>query len=258
MVEVHDIRMPGGHVAQAHLARPSGRGTGGESEQAGPGVLFCMDAFGLRPRIAAMAQRIADWGYVVLAPNVFWRSGSIDEVAPRSDLHSDEGREAAFGAAAPRIEALTTELLEGDLPAYLSALRGLPEVTVVRVGVTGYCMGARIAVRAATVDPDVVAVGGFHGGRLATSASDSPHRGLPQARAEFLFRHADHDSSMGPDAIEELGRALDAAELTASNEVYPGAAHGYSMADTSTYDETAAERHFTELRELLARTLRPA
>lgn len=105
MVEVHDIRMPGGHVAQAHLARPSGRGTGGESEQAGPGVLFCMDALGLRPRIAAMAQRIADWGYVVLAPNVFWRSGSIDEVAPRSDLHSDEGREAAFGAAAPRIRS---------------------------------------------------------------------------------------------------------------------------------------------------------
>lgn len=126
------------------------------------------------------------------------------------------------------------------------------------MGATGYCMGARIAVRAATVDPDVVAVGGFHGGRLATSAPDSPHRGLAQARAEFLFRHADHDSSMGPDAIEELGRALDAAGLTASNEVYPVAAHGYSMADTSTYDETAAEQHFTELRDLLDRTLRPA
>jgi len=37
--------------------------------------------------------------------------------------------------------------------------------------------------------------------------------------------------------------------------VYPGAAHGYCMADTSMYDEAATERHFSELRELFARTL---
>ncbi|MCW2817855.1 MAG: dienelactone hydrolase, partial [Marmoricola sp.] len=42
---------------------------------------------------------------------------------------------------------------------------------------------------------------------------------------------------------------------TASNEVYPGAAHGYSMADTSMYDEASAERHFAELEALLGRTL---
>ena len=47
-------------------------------------MLFFMDAFGLRPRIAEMAQRIADWGYVVLAPNVFHRDGRIEDLAPRS------------------------------------------------------------------------------------------------------------------------------------------------------------------------------
>ena len=59
----------------------------------------------------------------------------------------------------------------------------------------------------------------------------------------------------GPEAIVTLGETLRDAGLTASNEVYDGAAHGYSMSDTSMYDEAATERHFAELRELLDRTL---
>ena len=100
-------------------------------------------------------------------------------------------------------------------------------------------MGARLAVRTADLDPEVAAVGGFHGGGLVTDAEDSPHRGLPTARAEFVFGHADNDRSMPPEAIVTLGEALRGAGLTASNEVYEGAAHGYSMSDTSMYDEAA-------------------
>ena len=113
----------------------------------------------------------------------------------------------------------------------------------------------RVARGGSALDPEVVAVGGFHGGGLVTDAEDSPHRGLSTARAEFVFGHADHDRSMGPEAIETLGESLRAAGLTASNEVYEGAAHGYTMADTSVYDEAATERHFEELRALLTRTL---
>lgn len=40
-----------------------------------PGVLFYVDAIGLRPQIEEMADRIASWGYVVLAPHVFYRDG---------------------------------------------------------------------------------------------------------------------------------------------------------------------------------------
>ena len=74
-----EIPMPGGGVAEAYVARPQA-----ESGSEHPGVLFYMDAIGLRPRIAEMAQRIADWGYIVLAPNVFYRDGSADDLAPKS------------------------------------------------------------------------------------------------------------------------------------------------------------------------------
>jgi carboxymethylenebutenolidase len=117
-------------------------------------------------------------------------------------------------------------------------------------------MGARLAVRAGGMDPAVVAVAGFHGGGLVTDAADSPHLQLASARAEFVFGHADNDRSMPPEAVERLGRALADAGLSATNEIYPGSPHGYSMADTSMYDEAGAERSFDALESLLARTLR--
>ena len=96
MVTQLTVDAPDG-AAEAFLAGEEGR----------PGVLFFMDAIGLRPRIAEMAQRIADWGYVVLAPNVFHREGRVDDLAPKHDLMEPGAREAFFEKAMPRVHALT-------------------------------------------------------------------------------------------------------------------------------------------------------
>ncbi|RYB95692.1 dienelactone hydrolase family protein [Nocardioides oleivorans] len=220
-----------------------------------PGVLFVIDAIGLRPRIEEMVDRIASWGYTVLAPNVFYRDGRAVDVAPRADLREPGNREAFMGEAMQRVRGLTPDLLARDIPAYLAALRARPEVSGEEVGTTGYCMGARIAIRAAGADPDVVAVGGWHGGGLVTDGPDSPHLAVAGARASFAFGHASDDGSMPPEAVTALGEAIDAAGLTVVNEVFPGP-HGYSMSDTSMYDEESAERHFDSLRQLLDSTLR--
>jgi carboxymethylenebutenolidase len=235
-------------VAEAIVARPAGG--------SGPGVLFIMDAFGLRPRIQEMAQEIAGWGYVVLAPNVFYRDGTVADVAPTGDLTTAEAREAFFRIAGPRMGHLTPDLVARDNDAYLAALRELPGVTAGPVGVVGFCMGARIAVRAANSHPGLVAAcAGFHAGGLVTDDPDSPHRSLLTARAEFLFGHADNDRSMTPEDSDKLGTALAEAGLTARNEIYPDAPHGYTMADTSSWNEAAFVRAFTNLKDLLARTL---
>jgi carboxymethylenebutenolidase len=247
--ELHlvDIPVPGG-TAEAHVStRPLGTG---------PGVLLFMDAIGLRPQIAAMCDRIAGWGYGVLAPNVFHREGTVAELAPRGDLREEDGRRAVMAEAMPRVRRLTSDLALGDIAAYLTALQHLDGVTGTRVGVTGYCMGARLALRATGAHPDVVAAcGAFHGGGLVTEEPDSPHLGLAAARAEFVLGHADHDRSMPPESVAALGATLARHGLTAVNEVYPDAPHGYTMADTSSYQERGAERHYEALRALLARAL---
>lgn len=235
-----DITTPDG-TAEAYL-------TG-----SGPGVLLFIDAIGLRPQIEEICDRIADWGYTVLAPNTLYRSGTAAETSPRGDLREPGAREEFFQDVGPRIAELTSARAAQDIAAYLETLREHSEGD--RVGTVGYCMGARLAVRAAGLDHAVVAVAGFHGGGLVTDDPDSPHLGLPSARAEFVFGHADNDRSMTPEAIERLGQALADAGLTATNEVYPGSPHGYAMADTSMYDEAGAERSFEALHGLLERTL---
>ena len=62
-------------------------------------MLFFVDAIGLRPRIEEMADRIASWGYVVLAPNVFHRDGRAADLAPTTDLTVPENREEFFRGA---------------------------------------------------------------------------------------------------------------------------------------------------------------
>ena len=71
------------------------------------------------------------------------------------------------------------------------------------------------------VDPEVVAVAGFHGGGLVDDDPESPHLLIAGARAEYVFGHADQDRSMTPQAVAALGEALDAAGVTATNEIYP-------------------------------------
>jgi len=229
-----DIAVPDG-TAEAYVAGPD--------DGSAPGVLFFMDAYGLRPQIERMLERIAGWGYTVVAPNVFHRDGTVAELV--------DDREHAFD----RVKGLTPDQLLADTPAYVAAVR--ERCADGGLGTTGYCMGARLAVRTATTHPDdVVAVGGFHGGGLATDDDTSPHLGLRRARAEFVFGHADQDRSMPPEAVGRLGDALAEAGLLFINDVYAGAPHGYTMNDTPAYHEEAAERHYRVLQELLARTLR--
>lgn len=235
-------------TAEAVVARPEGDGPH-------PGVLLLMDAIGLRERIEEMADRIASWGYVVLAPNTFYRSGTAAETTPSTDLRDPEARAAYTKVSGPYLAELTAERMEADLPHYVVALRGLDGVADGPIGVTGYCMGARFATRAAGLDPTFAACGGFHGAQLVTDDADSPHTRLATARAAFVYGHADGDHLNPREAIATLEAALSAAGLDHRSAVYPDAPHGFTMSDTSSYQEAGAERHFEELRGLLERAL---
>jgi carboxymethylenebutenolidase len=238
-----DIETPDGS-ADAYLTRPD------EGERH-PGVLFLMDAYGLRPRIEEMADRIAERGYAVLAPNVFYRAGRTP-VLPFPDMTSEEARGEFFKEVRPLMEQLTPERLAADGAAYLDELAKVAEEPV---AITGYCMGVRLAIRIAAAHPErVTALAGFHGGGLVTDDPQSPHRSAGALRAEVYLGHADQDPSNSAEQIAGLDAALDAAGVTRRTEVYPGARHGYTMSDTPVYDEQAAERHFTALFDLLDRT----
>jgi carboxymethylenebutenolidase len=232
-------------VADAYLSRP-------DDGDRHPGVLLMMDAFGLRPRIEDMADRIAARGYAVLAPNLFYRAGRAP-VLPMPDMTQEGARAEFFRSVGPLMRALTPERIVSDGKAYLEQLAELADGPV---GINGYCFGARMGFRIAAAHPHrVAALGGFHGGGLATDDEDSPHRSAGALQAELYFGHADHDGSNTPEQIAALDAALEQAGVPHRSEVYAGAAHGYTMSDTPVYDAEATERHFAALFDLLDRRL---
>jgi carboxymethylenebutenolidase len=239
-----EIRTPDG-AADAYLTRPDGGGRH-------PGVLFVMDAYGLRPRIEEMADRIAGRGYAVLAPNVFYRAGHAP-VLPFPDMSREGARAEFFKGVRPLMSQLTPERVAADGGAFLDELAKVADEPF---AITGYCMGARLGWRMAVAQPDrVAALAGFHGGGLVSDDAQSPHRSGGALRAEVYFGHADQDPSNSAEQIATLEAALDDAGVRYRSEVYAGASHGYTMADTPAYDEQACERHFAALFDLLARTL---
>jgi carboxymethylenebutenolidase len=215
-------------------------------------VLFMIDAIGLRPRIEEMADRIAAAGYVVLAPNVFYRAGRgpLWEVP---DLTGPEARGRFMRAIRPVMSSLTPDRIAADGRAYLQYLAELVDG---RVGITGYCLGGRLGWTITAAHSDwVAAVSGFHTGRMVTDEDDSPHLLAARIAAEVYWGHADQDQSMTPENIAALDRAMDDAGVRHTTELYVGAAHGYTMSDTGAFNEQACERHFQALFELLSATL---
>ncbi|MGW0704478.1 dienelactone hydrolase family protein [Streptomyces sp. NPDC002643] len=235
-------------TADAYLAHPDDGG-------AHPAVLFYMDAFGLRPHLTAMADRLAAAGYTVLVPNVFYRTGPTP-VFELPEFIDPQARPELWGVIMPVMRSLTVDRAMRDAQAYLGWLEECPQAAEGPVGTTGYCMGTRLSLHTAAAFPErVAAAAGFHGGGLATDAPDSPHLAVPRITGEVYLGHADNDHSLPPEQIERLDKALTEAGVRHRTEVYEGARHGYTQSDTSTYDAEASERHWEALLDLLNRAL---
>jgi carboxymethylenebutenolidase len=220
-----------------------------------PGVLVYMDAFGLRPRLEEMAGRLAAEGYAVLVPNVFYRHGRAP-VAEAGNLTDPEQRSRAVATIRPMMEALTPDAVERDASAYVALFTDHERVTSGPLGTVGYCMGGALAWRtAAYAGERVAAVATFHAGRLATEAPTSPHLLAGRIRAEVYAAHADNDASMTPEQQQAVARALSDAGVSFRAELYAGAPHGFSMADTAAYDADAEQRHWEAMFALFGRTL---
>ena len=219
-----------------------------------PGVLLYADAFGLRPVLKEMARELAGHGYYVLVPNLYYRHGP----APVTELPEhigEEVRPAVIARLMPLVEAHTTKRILRDADAYLSFLTAQDEVEAGAVAVTGYCLGAALAMRTAAAHPgQVAAVAGFHPGFLVTDAPDSPHRSVPEITAEVHLGLAEGD--MSPEDLGEFEQALKAAGVGYTCEVYPGTIHGFTMADTDAFNASALQRHWDRLLPLLDRTLK--
>ncbi len=228
-----------------HVATPS-TGTG-----PWPAAIIYMDAVGIRPTLVEMGQRLADAGYVVLVPDLFYRSGPYGPLVPKEVFKS--GFREVVG---PLMAATGNDKAAQDTAAFLAYLDTRTDVAGRKVGAVGFCMGGGMAIAAAGSYPDrFAAVASFHGGNLATDAPTSPHLLVPRVEAEVYIGAADNDGSYPPAMAERMEKALSDAGVRFTAETYAGAHHGWMKPDFPVYDHDAAERGWVRLLDLFKRNL---
>ena len=98
-----------------------------------PGVVFFMDAPAIRPALFEMCQRLADHGYFVLLPDMFWRAGPYEPINVREVFADEAKRRERFAkfmgsTDATRSEEHTSELLSQRSISYAVSLIGRAHV----------------------------------------------------------------------------------------------------------------------------------
>ena len=237
-IETRDGRCP------AHVFHPSGSGPW-------PAVLVYMDGIGMRRALLDIAARIASAGYYVLLPDLYYRVGYKGEhgVAVFSDpvARADLMTRIMPSASAPNIMR--------DTEAFLAHFDAQPSVRHEPIGITGYCLGGRLALHAAGHFGDrIAASASYHPAGLATDAPDSPHRRADDIAAAVYVAGAIEDQGFDDAQKERLVRALTDAGVDNTVETYP-ARHGWVPSDTPTHDPVEAEHHWDTLLALFSRTL---
>jgi carboxymethylenebutenolidase len=216
-----------------------------------PAVVLYMDAFGIRPDLVAMGQRLASHGYVVAVPNLYYRT-PFQPFAPNVVATEGPERERFKGM----IASINQAMVMRDTRLVIAWLDEQSSVKPGAMAALGYCMGGGYALSAAGTFPDRIGVAAsFHGGSLATDKAESPHRLAPKMRARVYIGAAELDASFPPEQQVRLEQALSEAGVQHEIEIYPKAKHGFAINGHIAYDRDAAELHWQRLVALLNETL---
>ncbi|MBE9136831.1 dienelactone hydrolase family protein [Nodosilinea sp. LEGE 07088] len=214
-----------------------------------PGILFYSDIYQLGGPILRLADRLASYGYVVAAPEIFHRLEPIGTVIEPNDLGRLRGNDAALRTAITHYDA--------DIQAALAWLQASATIADGQLGSLGFCIGGHLACRAA-LNPIIRAAvccypTGIHSGKLGRDRADTLER-LGEITARLLLIFGDQDPHVPPEGRETIVAALTAAGVDYKTLMY-AANHTFMRDDGYRYDAAATDAAWAEVMTFLADSL---
>lgn len=226
------IRTPDGAAMGAHLSLPeSGHG---------PGALVLMEIYGVGSYIKRATERLAELGYVALAPDLYRR------IEPGLELEHDE---AGLHRALETGQRLDQQGAVEDTVTALEALRRRPEVDGRPVALVGFCLGGSLAYFAAAAsNPDAAVC--YYGSAIAGALDQAERISCP-----VLFHFGREDTYI---PVQDAERVCAYAEKREGWEchIQADAGHAFDNHDAPMFSRPeAASRAWELTREFLARNL---
>lgn len=219
-----------GDSAGGYLAVP---GSG-----SGPGVMVIQEWWGLVPQIKSVCDRLADAGYVALAPDLY---------------HGELAEHDEMDKASHLMTTLDMERAVVDMGGAITHLQSMDNVTSDSIGVVGYCMGGMLSLLIAANEGDRVgAVAAFYGAPLGDGGPD--WSGLT---ATVVGHFAENDDFFPPEAVLALGEELSAMGKDVTFTVHPGSGHAFTNEENplGTYDAALASTTWDSMLRLFSTAL---
>jgi len=192
----------------------------------GPGIVLLQEIFGVNQHIRNVADQYAADGYVVLAPDIFWRQGARIELG-----YDDEAWKRAYAL----MQATDFAKAQQDVAATVKALRG--QVGDEKIVSIGFCFGGRLSYHTAAnglVDAAIA----YYGGGIQNALERAPDIKVP-----LLMHFGAADSHIPLDAVKRIAERFDSNEQVEIH-VYDGAQHGFNCNHRASYHQrAAAEAH---------------
>ena len=212
-----DVDVDGGAM-RCYVTAPGGSGPS-------PGVVVIQHAGGVDAFVRAMTDRIAEAGFAGIAPDLYHR----DDPNSSDDPLTRMGR-------------LRDKNIVTDVNAAIEHLKTLPEARADSIGITGFCMGGRVAYLMAAQSADIKAAVVFYGGNIMVPWGDGPAPFALSKRIKcpVMGLFGEEDGNPNPADVAKIDAELTRLGVAHEFHSYPGAGHAFMSEGRPSYREDAA------------------
>lgn len=206
----------------------------------GPGIVLCQEIFGINSVMREKADFLAEEGYTVLVPDLFWRAQAGIELGYT---------EADFAKAFELYQGFDENLGIEDIKDTLATLKTLDVCDAeAGLGVVGYCLGGKLAYLAACRLPEVACAIGYYGVGIENNLDEAKN-----IQGQLVLHMAELDQFCSAEARTQITEALSAHKKNVKTFLYPNVDHAFARPHGDHYHKPSAliahERTVTTLRK---------
>ena len=240
VINTSTIQVPAGNLQiDAYLAKPTSPGSY-------PGIIVLQEIFGVNVHIREVTQRIAQQGYVVIAPALFQRQAPGFETGYTPE-DVEIGRKYAW------LQTTASELLS-DIQAAINYLKTLPQVKKDGFGCIGFCFGGHVAYLAATL-PDIKATASFYGAGITNRTPGGGNQTITRTSkitGTIYAFFGTEDGSIPLEQVDEIEAELEKYKVPHRVLRYDGSDHGFFCDHRASYNSKAAANAWQQVQELFS------